>query len=52
MRYLYCEADPETGVVTHEIDTTGLAAGIYEIIVRATPGATERRRIELVAASR
>ena len=51
VRYLYCEVDPETGVVTYEIDTTGLAAGTYEIIVRATPGATERRRIELVATS-
>jgi hypothetical protein len=51
VRYLYCEANPETGVVTYEIDTTGLAAGTYEIIVHATSGATERRRVELVAAS-
>jgi hypothetical protein len=51
VRYLYCAANPETGVVTYEIDTTGLAAGTYEIIVRATPGTTERQRIELLAAS-
>lgn len=51
VRYLYCEANPETGAVTYEIDTTGLAAGTYEIIVRATPGTTEHQRIELLAAS-
>jgi hypothetical protein len=38
-------------VVTYEIDTTGLAAGMYEIIVHTTPGATERQRIELLDAS-
>jgi len=51
VRYFYCEANAETGAVTYEIDTTGLAAGTYEIIVRVTPGTTERQRIELVAAS-
>jgi hypothetical protein len=51
VRYLYCEADPKTGVVTYEIDTTGLVAGTYEIIVHATPGTTERQRIEILDAS-
>jgi hypothetical protein len=50
VRYLYCEASPKTGRVTYEIDTTGLAAGIYEIIVHATPGTTERQRVELLDA--
>jgi hypothetical protein len=51
VQYLYCEASPESGAVTYEIDTTGLAAGMYEIIVHTTPGATERQRIELLDAS-
>jgi hypothetical protein len=51
VRYLFCEADPKTGVVMYEIDTTGLVAGTYEIIVHATPGTTERQRIEILDAS-
>jgi hypothetical protein len=51
VRYFYCEANPETGVVTYGIDTTGLAAGAYEIIARVTSGTTERRRVELLAVS-